>query len=61
MAYVSGYRHEVLISNTHRDDAWITRSVERLELALKQRLGVEAHFRLDDDDLRRSRVTCRKS
>ena len=43
MAYVPGYEHDVFVSYAHGDDrAWIDRLVDRLEPALKQRLGIKA-------------------
>ena len=56
MGYVPGYQHDIFISYAHGDDrSWINRLVDRLEPALKQRLGVKAELWLDDDALRRSR------
>ncbi len=56
MGYVPGYEHDIFISYAHDDDrAWINRLVDRLEPALKQRLGIKADVWIDDDGLRRSR------
>ena len=56
MGYVPGYVHDVFVSYAHGDDrSWINRLVDRLEPALKQRLGIKASIWIDDDALRRSR------
>jgi hypothetical protein len=56
MAYVPGYQHDVFISYAHGDDrAWIERLVDKLEPALKQRLGFKPSVWIDDDSLRASR------
>lgn len=56
MAYVPGYQHDLFISYAHGDDReWITRLVDRLESAVKQRLGIKASLWIDDDTLRKSR------
>jgi hypothetical protein len=56
MAYVPGYQHDVFISYAHGDDRqWVERLVDRLEAAVKQRLGVKPAFWMDDDALRTSR------
>ena len=56
MAYVPGYQHDVFVSYAHGDDRdWINRLIDRLEPAIKQRLGVKAAIWLDDDGLRKSR------
>jgi hypothetical protein len=56
MGYVPGFAHDVFISYAHGDDReWINRLVDRLEPALKQRLGIKADLWLDDDSLRKSR------
>src|SRR3954471_13818749 len=56
MAYVPGYQHDVFISYAHGDDRdWIERLVDKLEPALKQRLGFKPAVWIDDDSLRASR------
>jgi hypothetical protein len=56
MAYVPGYQHDVFISYAHGDDrGWIDRLVNRLEAAVKQRLGIKPSLWIDDDTLRASR------
>jgi hypothetical protein len=56
MAYVPGYQHDVFISYAHGDDRdWISRLVDRLGPALKQRLGLAPSIWIDDDKLRASR------
>src|SRR5262245_33637414 len=56
MAYVPGFQHDVFVSYAHGDDReWINRLIDRLDPALKQRLGVRAAIWLDDDALRKSR------
>lgn len=56
MGYVPGYEHDIFISYAHGDDrSWINRLVDRLEPALKQRLGIKPDLWIDDDALRRSR------
>src|SRR5215467_14261305 len=56
MAYVPGFQHDVFISYAHGDDRdWISRFLDRLRPAVKQRLGSEADIWIDDDSLRKSR------
>src|SRR5215510_11388491 len=56
MGYVPGYEHDIFVSYAHGDDrSWINRLVDRLEPALKQRLGITPHIWIDDDALRKSR------
>ncbi len=56
MAYVPGYQFDVFISYAHGDDRpWINALVERLEFAVKQRLGIKPALWIDDDALRASR------
>src|SRR5688572_10784081 len=56
MGYVPGYVHDIFVSYAHGDDrAWINRLVDRLEPALKQRLGIKASIWIDEEALRRSR------
>jgi hypothetical protein len=56
MAYVPGYQHDVFVSYAHGDDReWINRMLDRLESALKQRLGVKPSIWIDEDNLRQSR------
>ncbi len=56
MPYVPGYEHDVFISYAHGDDRdWINRLVDRLQPALKQRLGIPPNIWIDDDKLRQSR------
>jgi hypothetical protein len=56
MAYVPGFQHDVFVSYAHGDDReWINRFLDRLKPAIKQRLGSEATFWIDEDDLRKSR------
>jgi hypothetical protein len=56
MAYVPGYQHDVFISYAHGDDRdWINRMLDRLQPALKQRLGVAPSIWIDDEKLRQSR------
>jgi len=56
MAYVPGYQHDLFISYAHGDDRdWINRLLDRLQPALKQRLGVAPSIWIDDDKLRQSR------
>jgi TIR domain len=56
MAYVPGFQHDVFISYAHGDDRdWINRFLDSLKAATKQRLGREADFWIDTDDLRKSR------
>jgi hypothetical protein len=56
MAYVPGFSFDVFVSYAHGDDReWITRLVDRLESALKQRLGVKASIWIDDASLRKTR------
>jgi TIR domain len=56
MAYIPGFDHDVFISYAHGDDReWINRLLDRLKLALKQRLGTEASIWIDKQALRSSR------
>ncbi len=56
MAYVPGYEHDLFISYAHGDDRdWINRLLDRLEPALKQRLGIKPSIWIDEDKLRQSR------
>jgi hypothetical protein len=56
MAYVPGYEHDVFVSYAHGDDRdWINRTLDRLDSAVKQRLGLKPSIWIDDDQLRRSR------
>ena len=56
MGYVPGFAHDVFVSYAHGDDrVWVTRLVDRLEPALKQRLGIKTDLWVDDEALRRSR------
>jgi len=56
MAFVPGYQHDLFISYAHEDDReWINRLIDRLEPALKQRLGVKISIWVDDQKLRASR------
>jgi TIR domain len=56
MAYVPGYQHDIFISYAHGDARdWIDRLCDRLEPALKQRLGIKPSIWIDDDKLRQSR------
>jgi len=56
MAYVPGYDNDLFVSYAHGDDRdWINRMLDRLEPAVKQRLGVKPNIWIDSDELRRSR------
>jgi hypothetical protein len=56
MGYVPGYAHDIFISYAHGDDrSWMNRLVDRLEPALKQRLGIKAAVWIDEEGLRPSR------
>ncbi len=56
MGYVPGFEHDIFVSYAHGDDrSWVNRLVDRLEPALKQRLGIKADIWIDDEALRRSR------
>jgi hypothetical protein len=56
MAFVPGYQHDLFISYAHGDDReWINRLIDRLEPALKQRLGLKVSIWIDNEQLRSSR------
>ena len=56
MAYVPGYDNDLFVSYAHGDDRdWINRLLDRLEPAVKQRLGLKPSIWIDSDELRRSR------
>lgn len=61
MGYVPGFAHDLFVSYAHGDDRlWVTRLVDRLEPALKQRLGLRTDIWVDDEALRRSRDVSRE-